>query len=613
MALPKILKKKSTYIVLAIILVIGVWYMYSRSQSGKIVYETAPVEKRSLQQTVEVTGEIKPAARIDLAFKNSGTIQAVNVKVGDVVKTGDVLAELEGQDPHFAVQSAKAALSVAQANLNSRLAGETKQSVHVAETQVDQAQAAYDKAVSDLDSVKKTTADSIRTAEIALSTAKSNLDNQGAIVTQNIQNAYDSAKTTLLTALGPLQTGLTDGDDVTGVDDTATNQNYASLLGYLDFGSMERAKSSYRVAKQSKSTAETAVKALNSASTKEQISAAADLVSVAINDVQTYLTDVQKVLSASLTSSYFTSTDLSSKKTAIDADRTSVSAQDSTVLAAKQAILNTELTKTQTIDQLQNAYSSAQLAYDTAKTNAEVQLKSGEVNVQIQAAAVEAAKATLDLKRSGPREVDVAPLRAAVEQANVAYQKALQDLTNVQIVSPVNGTISEVVPDVGEQITMNVAAIKMIGTESYDIEAKVPETDIPKIEVGQSATITLDAFGDEVKFKGTVTAKDPAETKVQDAVYYKIRVQIEPNGHEVKPSMTANVTILTGEVKDALVIPLRAIRTINGSGQRTVRVLKAGDVPEDRNVTIGLKGDEGRVEVLSGLEEKEAVILSEKK
>ncbi len=612
MALPKFLKRKSTYIVLVILVVVGGWYMYSRSQSGKVTYETAAVEKGDLKQTVEVTGEIKPAARIELAFKNSGTIQAVNVKVGDVVKAGDVLAELEGQDPHFAVQSAKASLAVAQANLNSRLAGETTQSIHVAETQVDQAQAAYDKALSDLDSAKKTTADSVKTAQIALSTAKSNLDNQGAIVSQNIQNAYDSAKTTLLTALGPLQTGLTDGDKITGVDDTASNQNYATLLGYLDFGSMERAKSSYKVAKQSKLNAEAAVNALTHDSTKDEINAAADLVSVAIKDVQTYLTDVQKVLAASLTSAYFTSTDLTAKKTAVDTDRTSVSAQDSTVLAAKQAILNTELSKTQTIDQLQNAYDSAKLAYDTAQTNADVQVKAGEVNVQIQQAALEAAKATLDLKRSGPRAVDVAPLRAAVEQASVAYQKALEDLTNIQIVAPVNGTISEVLPDVGEQATMNATVIRMIGTESYDIEAKVPETDIPKIKLGQTATITLDAYGDEVEFKGTVTALDPAETLVQDAVYYKIRVQIEPDGHDVKPAMTANVTILTAESKDTLIIPLRAIRTDSASGQKSVRVLKADNTPEDRQVTVGLKGDEGKIEILSGLKEGENVILSQK-
>jgi HlyD family secretion protein len=171
--------------------------------------------------------------------------------------------------------------------------------------------------------------------------------------------------------------------------------------------------------------------------------------------------------------------------------------------------------------------------------------------------------------------------------------------------------ISEVLPDVGEQIAMNAVAIKMVGTELYDIEAKVPESDIVKIAVGQNASITLDAYGDDVRFLGTVTAKDPAETKVQDAVYYKIRVQIEPNGREVKPGMTSNVTITTAEAKDVLWAPSRSIKTSNGS-TRQVRILVEGK-PQDRIVETGLRGDEGRIEVKAGLKEGEMVILAEKK
>jgi HlyD family secretion protein len=138
----------------------------------------------------------------------------------------------------------------------------------------------------------------------------------------------------------------------------------------------------------------------------------------------------------------------------------------------------------------------------------------------------------------------------------------------------------------------------------------VPEADVAKVKVGQSATITLDAYGDDVKFTGTVSAKDPAETKIQDAVYYKIRVQIEPAGKEVKPGMTANVTIKTGESKNTLVIPLRAVRTKAESGQKTVRTLE-NNQPVEKNIDLGLRGDEGRVEVIKGLQEKEQVIVGE--
>ncbi len=609
MAFPKFLKRKSTYIILVILLAGGWWFFGRNSNSGP-QYETSKVEQRDLAQTVEVTGELKPAARIDLAFKGSGTIDKINVKVGDTVKAGDVLATLKAEDVTYTANNAKAALAVAQANLNAKLAGNTSQDIQVSAAAVEQAQASYDKAAADLDSTKKTTQDALKTAAINLQTAQNNLNNQDAIVSQNVQNAYDAAVATLRTALGPLQTGLTDGDTITGVDNSAANAQFVNVLGFLDAGSMDRAKGAYKTAKDSRAIADQAVNALTANSTQDDIQNATVKLQTAITLVQTYLTDVQEVLSASLTNSYFTEATLSAKKATIDADRTSVSAQNSSVLNALQSIKNTQLTKTQSIQSLQDAYKTAETAYETAKTNADVNVRTAETNVAIQKAALDQAKATLDLKKSGPRAVDVAPLRASVEQAKVAYDKAVNDLQNVEITAPVDGIISDVIPDVGEQVAPNVTAINMIGTQSYDIEAEVPEADITKILVDQTATTTLDAYGDEVKFNGKVTAKDPAETRIQDAIYYKIRVQIDPAGHEVKPGMTANVTVNTGFASNAIVIPLRAIRTDSTTGQKTVRVLVNG-TPETRDVTLGLRGDEGEVQVLSGVKEGEDVIVGQ--
>lgn len=608
MAIPAFLKRKSTYIILAIIAVLFVWYFWSKSKSGEITYETAPVEKRDLVQTVEVTGEIKPAARIDLAFKQGGAINAIRVKVGDKVKKGNVLAELKDEDVVFAARSAKAAVAVAVANLNAKLAGETPQAIRVAETDVEKARAALDKANADLASAKLTTADDVTVAELAVQTAKNNLDNQDAVVTQTVRNSYDSARTALLAALGPIQTGLTDGDKTSGVDDTASNQMYKNVLGFLDSGVMTRAQSSYVTAKAAKASADSAVNALSSGSSKDAILAAADKVVDAVTKVQTFLSDVQSVLSASMTSQYLSTTDLAAKKTAIDTDRVTISAQNTAVLTAIQTVKNSELSKTQVVAGLQDAYDTAVTNLETAKTTAGTTVKTAESNVSIQKAALDAALAALDQKKSGPRPVDVAGLRASVEQAQVNFDKAVNDLKNIQIIAPVDGTVSEVIPDIGEMILANAVAVRMVGTQSYDIEALVPETDIAKVEVGQSAKITLDAFGDDVPFEGTVTAEDPDQTKVQDAIYYKVRVQIDPGGHDIKPGMTSNVTVTTGERTGALVMPLRAIRTTNGT--KTVRVLENG-MPKTKTVTVGLRGDEGLIEATGGLKEGEKVIVGE--
>ncbi len=609
MTIPSFLKRKSTYVILALVVATGGYVQYRRSVSSAPVFETAAVERKTLTQTVEVTGEIRPSSRIELAFKRGGTVSKINVKVGDQVKASDVLAELKADDLRFAMLSAQSALSIAQANYQARAAGETKESIRVTEAQLAQAQAAADKAVRDAEAARRTTADAVQQAVIAQQTAKNNLDNAGAIADQNVRNAYDSVKTQFLTALGPLQTGLTDGDQISGVDNTASNQLYGNALGYLDAGALDRSKSSYHMAKDAKATAESAVKALTSASSKDAIQAAGEKLQDAINAVQTYLTDVQKVLAASITNTVLTDTVLAAKKSTIDGDRTTVSSQSTAVLGALQTLKNTELTRTQTIDQLQNAYANASLALQTAQTNAEVQVKAADTNVEIQNAALAAAQAGLDLKKAGPRVVDLAPLRASVEQAVVAYEKAKLDLLDAQIVAPTTGTVSEVLPEVGETAAASAPVVRMVGQDMPDIEALVPEADVAKVALGQTAEVTLDAYGDDVKFKATVSAKDPAETKVQEAVYYKIRVLVDPAGKDVKPGMTANVTIKTGEATNVLVIPLRAVRTKEGDG-KAVRVLVNGQ-PVEKTVELGLRGDEGRVEIKTGIAEGDKVIVGE--
>jgi HlyD family secretion protein len=610
MTIPKFLKRKSTFIIVGVFVVLVLMYGVNRSKSLQPVYETSNAVIKNLQQTVEVTGEIKPAERIDLSFERSGKINSINVKVGQTVKVGDILAQLNSDDVSFALKNATAALAQSQATLNQRIAGETTQSIRISETNVEKAKAAYDKSLSDLESTKQTVQDNLVSAQLALDSAKNRLKDQTASLDQNLRNAIDSKRVALLTALGPLQTGMSDGDAIVGVDDTATNSLYRSLLGIYDGTALPKAKQSYQAAKPVKIEAEAAVRGLTADSSPEDIDAASGKLQQAISLVQTFLGDVQKVLASTISGPNLSLTELTAKRATIDADRASISSQYTAVLSAGQAVKNVTLTNTDSKQQLQNAYDSAKVNLSIAQTNITTQVVSAEANVSIQKAMLESAKADLDLRKAPVRQADLAPLRAAVMQAQVAVQKAQNDMKNVQIIAPVDGTVSEILPSGGEQIMSNAVVIRMVGTQSYDIEAQVPEADISKIELTQTAAITLDAFGDEVKFGGVVTTKDPAETRVQDAIYYKIRVQVDPGGREVKPGMTANVTVLTGERQNAVVIPLRAVRTDSATQVKTVRVLVSGK-PQDRTVTLGLKGDEGQVEVLSGLQEGDAVIVSE--
>jgi len=608
--IPKLFKKKSFWIILILLLLAGGWWYQSSQNAAAIEYELFEAEQRDLIQSVEVTGEIKPAARIDLAFETNGTLEKVFVKIGDDVKKGDVLASLEAEDLNFAYRRAEAAYAIASANLNQRLAGETAESIQVAASGVDQTQASYDKALSDLENTKVQVENDLKNAKIALETSKNNLENASPISDQALANAIESSRASLLGALGPMQTALIDGDTVSGVDDTATNQLYENYLGILNDGSKQTAEQSYKIAKASKKTAEDLVNSINSGSSQADVINAADQLLIAIDDVQQFLLDVQTVLSNTITSTYFTQTQLDAKKTVISADYSAITGQKTTVNTARQTVLNATLSKTSEQTRLEDAYRTAQVSYDIALTNIDLKISAASTSAAIQKAALDAAKATLALKKADPRAVDLAGLRAQVQDAKVALDQASANLAKAQIFAPVDGTISDVVSDIGEQVVANTSQVKLIGTEKYDIEAQVPEADITKVKVGQTAVITLDSYGDEILFDGTVTAENPDQTKIQDAIYYDVRVQIDERGMEIKPGMTANVTITTENVANAIIIPLRAIRTDAETGAKTIRVL-VNNQPVERTIVLGTKGDEGRVEVVEGVAKGDQVILRE--
>lgn len=607
MTIPLWLKSKWV-IAGAIVLVIGVYLGVRSSNAPDVYYDTVKVEQGTLQQTVEATGALKPQDRIDLSFKTSGKLESLKVAVGDQIAPDQELASLEAKDLSFSVSRARAVLASAQANLSARLAGETSQSIEISQAAVDQARATYEKAKTDLEATKRSVVDEVAVAQIALDTAQKNLDNGKQTQNQTVEDSYESLKSKTRAAQGDLQTALADGDAIIGVDNTAANDGYEPLLGVNDRIAVDRAKTLYISAKSSSQFAFSLGSVLNANSTNEDVKRASEATRTALRDVQSYLDQVQRALTGTIPGLSLSESSLASKKATIDGDRTAISTQLTTMTAAIQSTLSAELAARTTISQLENALATAQTNLRTAETNRTNKVATAESNVTVQLAALKSAEASLALKKAPPRSVDVAGLRAQVLDAQVAYNQAADRLKDALILSPVSGTVAEIVPSLGEQVTAGAAVIRVVAENAFQVEALVPETDIAKVEVGQKATITLDAYGDEVPFEATVVSEDPDQTKVQDAVYYKVFFVLETAGRDVKPGMTANVTILTAEVPDALMIPIRSVREENG--KRFVRVLVNG-APEDREVRLGTRGDEGRVQVMSGLEVGEEVVIGE--
>ena len=158
----------------------------------------------------------------------------------------------------------------------------------------------------------------------------------------------------------------------------------------------------------------------------------------------------------------------------------------------------------------------------------------------------------------------------------------------------------------GEIATVGTPLASVISYAAYEIEAFVPEADIAKIRSGSGASVTLDAYGGDVVFDAVVVTIDPAETVLDGVATYKTSLQFAVADPRVKSGMTAN-TDIEGERRDnVLFIPARAVS--EKDSVKIVRILEGEDVRE-AVVETGIRGSNGDIEILSGLNEGDTILL----
>ena len=206
-------------------------------------------------------------------------------------------------------------------------------------------------------------------------------------------------------------------------------------------------------------------------------------------------------------------------------------------------------------------------------------------------------------------ESTVAAQKAQVKyaQANVANYQAQAEKNSLR--SPLNGLITKVDAKLGEIAAANLVIVKIISEAKYQIEANVAEVDVADIKIGDVAVITLDAYSTDKEFSAAVIKIDPAETIIDNVPTYKVTFEFAEENAAIKPGMTADLDITTAVKENVLIVPQRAV--LKKNGDKIVRVLE-NDVLTEKNVLTGLRGENGEIEIVSGLNEGETIVLSVK-
>jgi len=319
-----------------------------------------------------------------------------------------------------------------------------------------------------------------------------------------------------------------------------------------------------------------------------------------IQNQRTVLEELLRSWSASLVN-LSSNSDLSSYVAAAKQNLGSISSFLDDVNAALGGLTaNASLLQT-TIDGWKSGISTARSNISAAiddVSSAETDLKNAQSDLSL-------AQQQLALDKAGSTPEEVAAQQAQVEKAKADILNYEAQYDKMTLRSPISGIVSKQDVKMGEIVSADQVIASVISASQFEIESNVPEADIAKIKIGDEANITLDAYGDAVVFKAKVSKIDPAETVIEGVSTYKTTLQFEQNDERIKSGITANIDISTDKRENVLVIPQRAIAT-RGT-DKFVYVDNGAKIPEERKIESGLKGIDGNVEVVSGLNEGEKI------
>lgn len=247
----------------------------------------------------------------------------------------------------------------------------------------------------------------------------------------------------------------------------------------------------------------------------------------------------------------------------------------------------------------ESSYSMALSTYQELQRALQVLEASNVAAEKAATAEVASAEQTLQLKQ----DTITADGAISANRAALGYQSAV--LGKSVLRAPAAGIIANVALQVGEYASPSAAVIFLV-TPDLHMTANVPEADIAKLKPNNNATVTLDAYGEEVPFEATVTSIDQTETIVENVATYQATFDFVQPDERIKSGMTANITVHADKHANVLAIPQRAVIVRNG--EKFVRLVE-GESFREVPITTGLRGSDGTIEVTEGLQEGNRVVV----
>ena len=500
-------RKRIIWTIIILLIVIPIVYKIIKGSNPADKIQTEVVRSQDLKLTVLATGQVVSSTDLNLSFKTSGVVERVNIKEGDKVFPGQILASLSQRDQFASLISARGNLAQAQANYNKVLAGSSNEDITV--------------------------------AQVALDNAKVSLVNTKKQQDTAVGNAYSALLNTSFQALASTANVGSATVTISGTY-TSLDQGIYKVTIY-NTGSEQR----FQV------------------SGLENADGVVKTIPIALGTRGLFI--------------QFSGITYSG---------------DSWTISIPNTLSSIYVTN-------YNAYQSAVKARDLA-------VASGESTIL-------SAQALLDVKKAQARPADIEAVEAAILSAKGQVLSVEAALENQIIRSPSQGTITSVDIKSGELATALKTVIVLQDVDDLHVEANVSEANIANLQVAQKVDLTFDALGADRHFEGVVKTVNPGATVVSGVVNYKIKAGLNSKVVEIKPGMTANITVLTKAKNNVLAIPQRAVILRESKAFVKVILDTKKKTFQEQEIKTGMEADGGLVEVISGLKGGEEIVTFIKK
>jgi HlyD family secretion protein len=564
-----------TLAVLLVVAVVMAFTIIGNPSAPPAPVRTAVVTRGDVTATVTGSGNAASQTSVPASFPTDGTVTAVNVKSGDTVTLGEVLATVDARPSQESLQTAQASLDGARAAYEQAAAGPTDVKRQQDQQAITEAQQGVDNARTQLANDTNSTDTDVKTARVTLTTDTAAQD---TAVSQARTNASTACSGVQLEAFeAPLTTAPSSG----GSTSTATGAPTTTRT----------------------STPTTTTR----------------------TSTPTTTAPTTRTSTPAPTTTSSTGTGTTGAPTSTGSSATSTTSADAgSCTQAQQSLKNAENSRDQTVQKDRLAITSAEQGQDATLDKDRQAIVTAQGQVRDAQLAAQA-----DLKPETPAQIEQA--RSNVDSAQVAVDTARRNLDGTVLRAPIDGVVLAVNGKVGESsgsTSSATSATSSTGTSGstssaasssttsagsgfvvianpsqLEVTANVAEADAAGLQLGQQATVTFPATNDTAT--GTVTQITPQSTVTNNVVLYPVVVSLDTAPAGVKTGSTASLSITKQQADGVLEVPTAAITT--SGANHTVTVLRNGTqtvVP----VTVGLTGVT-TTQITGGLQEGDSVVL----